>query len=289
MSILSRQLEEGRFAVTTEIVPPKGIEIDETIEVARSLWPYVQAININENPHAVMRISSLAVSRLLVENGMEPVVHVTTRDKNRLALQSDLLGAAVLGIENVLVISGDHQSLGDHKEAKPVYDLDTVQMLHVVTQLMSGEDLAGNPLTGTPSFFPGAAVNPQAEIPELEIIKMEKKARAGARFFQTQAVYDLDDLAAFMERIRRLDVKVLAGIVPLKSARMGRFMNESIPGIRVPEALLERMERAGDREAESLAIARDLIAGCRDICDGIHLMTIGWYHKVSALLEGLVG
>jgi len=287
--MLSRQLDQGRFAVTTEIVPPKGTEIDETLSVARSLWPHVQAININENPHAVMRISSLAVSRVLVENGMEPVVHVTTRDKNRLALQSDLLGAAVLGIENVLVISGDHQSLGDHKEAKPVYDLDTIQMLHVVTQLMSGEDLAGNPLMGAPHFFPGAAVNPQAEIPELEIIKMEKKVRAGARFFQTQAVYDLDALAAFMERIRHLDVKVLAGIVPLKSARMGRFMNENIPGIRVPDALLDRMEKAGDREAESLAIARDLITGCRDICDGVHLMTIGWYHKVSAMLEGLVG
>ena len=288
MSKLSRQLDRGRFAVTTEIVPPKGTDIDETLSVARSLWPHVQAININENPHAVMRISSLAVSRLLVENGMEPVVHVTTRDKNRLALQSDLLGAAVLGIENVLVVSGDHQSLGDHKEAKPVYDLDTVQMLHVVSRLMSGEDLAGNPLAGTPVFFPGAAVNPQAEIPELEIIKMEKKALAGARFFQTQAVYDLEALAAFMERIGRLKVKVLAGIVPLKSARMGRFMNENIPGICVPDALLERMEKAADREAESLAITRDLIAGCRDICDGVHLMTIGWYHKVSALLEGLV-
>jgi methylenetetrahydrofolate reductase (NADPH) len=289
MSALSQQLHEGRFAVTTEIIPPKGTEIGETIEVARSLWPYVQAININENPHAVMRVSSLAVSRLLVENGMEPVVHVTTRDKNRLALQSDLLGAAVLDIENVLVVSGDHQSLGDHKEAKPVYDLDTVQMLHVISRLMSGEDLAGNPLAGTPCFFPGAAVNPQAEIQELEIIKMEKKARAGARFFQTQAVFDVDALAAFMEQICHLDVKVLAGIVPLKSARMGHFMNRNIPGIQVPDALLERMEKTGDREAESLAIARDLIAGCREICDGVHLMTIGWYHKVSALLEGLVG
>lgn len=286
MSKLSQQLEKGQFAITTEIVPPKGIGIDETIEVARSLWPHVHAININENPHAVMRISSLAVSRLLVEKGIEPVVHVTTRDKNRLALQSDLLGAAVLGIENVLVISGDHQSLGDHKNAKPVYDLDAVQMLHVVSRLMSGQDMAGNQLEGRPHFFPGAAVNPQAEIPELEILKMEKKARAGARFFQTQAVYDLDELAAFMEQIQHLNVKVLAGVVPLKSARMGRFMDEKIPGVRVPGTLLERMEKTGDREAESLAIARDLIAGCRDICDGVHLMTIGWYHQVPALLKG---
>jgi len=288
MSKLRDQLEAGRFVVTTEIVPPKGTDIAETIEVAHSLWPSVTAININENPHAVMRISSLAVSRLLVENGMEPVVHVTTRDKNRLALQSDLLGTAVLGIENVLVISGDHQSLGDHKEAKPVYDLDAIQMLHVIARLMSGEDLAGNPLMGAPVFFPGAVVNPQAEIPELEIIKLEKKARAGARFFQTQAVFDLHILETFMERIRHLDVKILAGIVPLKSARMGRYMNEKIPGIHVPDALLERMDGAGDREAESLAIARDLIAGCRKLCDGVHLMTIGWYHKVAAMLEGLV-
>jgi methylenetetrahydrofolate reductase (NADPH) len=288
MSKLRQQLEAGRFAVTAEIVPPKGTNIKPTIAAARALWPHVQGININENPHAVMRIGSLAVSRLLAENGMEPVFHVTTRDKNRLALQSELLGAAVLDIENVLVVSGDHQSLGDHKEAKPVYDLDSVQMLHVISTLMSGRDLSGNPLDGTPVFFPGAVVNPQSEIPELEIIKMEKKTRAGARFFQTQAIFDLEAFAAFMAQIRHLDVSVLAGIVPLKSARMGRFMNEKIPGIQVPGHFLERMEKTVDREAESLAIARDLIAGCRDLCQGVHLMTIGWYDRVGAMLEGLV-
>jgi 5,10-methylenetetrahydrofolate reductase len=288
MSQLSEQLQAGRFAVTTEIVPPKGTDMEETLNTARSLRPYVQGININENPHAIMRVSSLAVSRLLVESGIEPVLHVTSRDKNRLALQSDLLGASALGIENVLVISGDHQSLGDHKEAKPVYDLDSVQMLHLISTLMSGKDQAGNDLSGTPVFFPGAVVNPQAEIQELEIIKMEKKAAGGARFFQTQAIYDLESFAAFMDQIRHLDVKVLAGIVPLKSAAMGRFMNEKIPGIQVPDHLLERVEKAAHRETESLAIARDIISGCRDLCHGVHLMTIGWYDKVAAMLDGLV-
>jgi 5,10-methylenetetrahydrofolate reductase len=288
MSHLSETLRSGKFAVTAEIVPPKGTNIAQTISVARSLWRHVQGININESPHAVMRISSLAVSRLLVENGMEPVFHVTTRDRNRLALQSELLGAAVLGIENVLVISGDHQSLGDHKEAKPVYDLDSVQMLHVIVSLMSGQDLAGNSLDGKPFFYPGAVVNPQADVLELEMIKMEKKVQAGALFFQTQAVFDLEAFSSFMSQIRHLDVKVLAGIVPLKSAKMGRFMNQNIPGIRVPEPLLERMDACHDREAESLAIARDLIAGCRDLCHGVHLMTIGWYDRVEAMLDGLV-
>jgi 5,10-methylenetetrahydrofolate reductase len=288
MSKLREQLEAERFAVTAEIVPPKGVHVQETMSTARRLWKFVQGININENPHAVMRISSLAVSRLLVESGMEPVFHVTTRDKNRLALQSELLGAAVLGIENVLVVSGDHQSLGDHKEAKPVYDLDSVQMLQMMSTLISGRDLAGNELDGAPVFFPGAVVNPQADIPELEIIKMEKKVAAGSRFFQTQAVYDLESFAGFMEQIEYLQTKVLAGIVLLKSPRMGRFMNEKIPGIRVPERLIQRMEKSAHREAESLAIARELIAGCRDLCHGVHLMTIGWYDKVEEMLTDVI-
>ena len=288
MSKLSQELEAGRFAVTAEIVPPKGTNVQQTISTARLLWKFVQGININENPHAIMRISSLAVSHLLVESGMEPVFHVTARDKNRLALQSELLGAAALGIENILVVAGDHQSLGDHKEAKPVYDLDSVQMLHMISTLMSGKDLAGNPLDGTPTFFPGAVVHPQADIPELEIIKMEKKVAGGARFFQTQAIYDLDAFAAFMDQIKHLETKVLAGIVLLKSPRMGRFMNEKIPGIRVPEELIERLEKSSDVVDESLAIARELIAGCQDLCHGVHLMTIGWYDKVEKMLTDLV-
>jgi methylenetetrahydrofolate reductase (NADPH) len=288
MSQLQEQLEAGRFAVTAEIVPPKGSNIQETLSTARLLWRFVQGININENPHAIMRISSLAVSRLLVEAGMEPIFHITTRDKNRLALQSELLGAATLGIENVLVVSGDHQSLGDHREAKPVYDLDSVQMLHAISTLMSGTDMAGNVLDGTPRFFSGAVVNPQADLLELEIIKMEKKVAGGAKFFQTQAIYDLEAFAAFMDQIKHLETKILAGIVPLKSAAMGRFMNEKIPGIHVPGRLLERMEKASRREAESMAIARDLIAGCQDLCHGVHLMTIGWYDKVEAMLRDVV-
>ena len=288
MSKLREQLEAERFAVTAEIVPPKGTHLQETISAARLLGEFVQGVNINENPHAVMRVSSLAVCRLLVESGVEPVLHVTARDKNRLALQSDLLGAAVLGIENVLVVSGDHQSLGDHKEAKPVYDLDSVQLLHMMSTLMSGHDLAGNELDGTPIFFPGAVVNPKADILELEIIKMEKKVAAGSRFFQTQAVYDLESFAAFMEQIKYLQTKVLAGIVPLKSPQMGRFMNENIPGIQVPERLIQRMGKSADWEAESLTIARELIAGCRDLCHGVHLMTIGWYDKVERMLRGII-
>jgi len=287
MSKLREQLEAERFAVTAEIVPPKGTHLQETISAARLLGEFVQGVNINENPHAVMRVSSLAVCRLLVESGVEPVLHVTARDKNRLALQSDLLGAAALGIENVLVVSGDHQSLGDHKEAKPVYDLDPVQMLHMISTLMSGHDMAGKKLDGAPIFYPGAVVHPQSETLELEIIKMEKKVGGGAQFFQTQALYDLEALASFMDQIRYLQTKVLCGIVLLKSPKMGRFMNAKVPGIRVPEELIRRLEKSSRPQTESLAIARELIAGCRDLCHGVHLMTIGWYDKVEEMLHNI--
>jgi 5,10-methylenetetrahydrofolate reductase len=157
----------------------------------------------------------------------------------------------------------------------------------MISTLMSGHDMAGQRLDGTPNFFPGAVINPQTDIPELEIIKMEKKVAAGAQFFQTQAVYDVDAFASFMKQIEHLGTKVLAGIVLLKSYRMGRFMNEKIPGIRVPEALLQRLEKSSDPRAVSLAIARELIAGCQDLCHGVHLMTIGWYHEVEEMLQDL--
>ncbi len=284
---LPRTLESGTFVQTAEIVPPKGIDIAEALEHARQIKPYVVAVNVNENPASVMRLNSLSLSHMFVQEGIEPIFHITTRERNRLALQSELLGAYVLGIRNVMVMTGDHQSMGDHKEAKPVYDLDSVQLLRLCTEMMGGKDYNGHDLDGTPSFYLGAVVNPGSDLPDLQIMKMRKKALAGARFFFTQAVYDLTVLERFLDQIKDLDVKIIAGVIPLKSAKMARFMNRNIPGIQVPESLIERMEKASDRTAESVAICREIISGCRDLCDGVHAMPIGWYSIIPQIFDRL--
>jgi 5,10-methylenetetrahydrofolate reductase len=209
---------------------------------------------------------------------------LTTRERNRLALQSELLGASIMGIKNVMVMTGDHASMGDHKEAKPVYDLDSVQLLRLITEMMGGKDYNGNDLDGKPRFFPGAVVNPGARLIEMQMLKMRKKALAGARFFITQAIFDLIKLEEFMKVKANLEVYVIAGIIPLKSAKMARFMNENVPGIQVPDKLIDLMERTKDRSAEGIAIARDLVQGCRQLCNGIHIMPIGAYRWVPAIL-----
>ncbi|MFH1861243.1 MAG: methylenetetrahydrofolate reductase C-terminal domain-containing protein [bacterium] len=282
---LQTALEAGYFVQTAEIVPPKGVDVQTALEHARSIKDYVVAVNVNENPASVMRLNSLSLSHLFVREGIEPIFHITTRERNRLALQSELLGAYVLGIRNVLVLTGDHQSMGDHKEAKPVYDLDSVQLLRLCTEMMGGKDYNGHDLDGIPSFYLGAVVNPGSDLPELQILKMRKKALAGARYFFTQAVYDLKVLENFMAQIRDLDVKILAGIIPLKSAKMARFMNQNIPGINVPEHLIERMEKTSDRTAEAIAICRELVDGCRSLCHGVHIMPIGWYSIVPRIFD----
>jgi methylenetetrahydrofolate reductase (NADPH) len=284
---LQAALESGQFVQTAEIVPPKGVDVHKALEYAQQINDYVVAVNVNENPASVMRLNSLSLSHLFTTIGVEPIFHITTRERNRLALQSELLGAYVLGIRNVLVLTGDHQSMGDHKEAKPVYDLDSVQLLRLCTEMMGGKDFNGNDLEGKPGYYLGGVVNPGSDMLELQIMKMRKKALAGARYFFTQAVYDLKVFASFMDQIKDLDVKVLVGIIPLKSAKMARFMNQNIPGIDVPEHLIEKMENATDRTAESIAICRDIIDGSRDLCNGVHVMPIGWYSIIPQIFNKL--
>jgi len=205
-----------------------------------------------------------------------------------LALQSDLLSAYVLGIENVLAITGDLPSLGDHPQAKPVYDLDSVQLLWVIKRLNEGYDMVGNELQGKPNFFPGAVVNPGADTEaafELQIIKMEKKIAAGAKFFQTQAVYDPDAFAKFMKRAEGFNIPILAGIIPLKSAGMARFMNKNVAGVSVPEELINKMAAAKDKVQTGIEIAANLIKELKDLCQGVHIMAIGWEKKVPAILD----
>ena len=281
-------LEAGKFVVTTEVGPLKGTDITEINEVAELLRGKVDAANVTDQQSSVMRLGSLATCHLLKEKGLDPVFQLTCRDRNRLALQSDLLSAHVLGIENVLAITGDLPALGDHPEAKPVYDLDSVQLLWVIKRLNEGYDMNGNELQGKPNFFPGAVVNPGADTEaafELQLIKMEKKIEAGARFFQTQAVYDIDTFARFMKRVEGFNIPVLAGIIPLKSAGMARYMNKKVAGVFVPDELINKMAEAEDKAKTGIEIAANIIKELTDICHGVHIMAIGWEKKVPEVLD----
>jgi methylenetetrahydrofolate reductase (NADPH) len=275
-------LASGRFVVTAEVGPPKGTDIADMLSDVELLAPRVTAINVTDQQSAV---SGLAACAILKQRGLEPVFQVTCRDRNRIGLQSDLLGAAALGIENVLCLTGDYVTLGDHPQARPVFDLDSVSLLRAVTTLMQGQDTAGKPLKGTPVFFAGAVVSPGADPLEPQIAKMEKKVRAGAQFFQTQAVYEPELFAAFMERVRPLGVPVMAGIVLLKSAGMARFMNRNVAGVRVPEELIAEMDDAPSKAAKSIEIAARLIAALRPYCQGVHIMAIGWEKRIPAVLD----
>ncbi|MBU1726037.1 MAG: methylenetetrahydrofolate reductase [Candidatus Omnitrophica bacterium] len=283
---LKEKLQAGKFIVTSEIGPPKGIETRTLLEDAELIRNKVDGINVTDLQSSVMRLGSLAVCLLLKQSGFEPIFQLTCRDRNRLALQSDLLSAAALGIENVLVLTGDHPTLGDHPEAKPVFDLDSVQLLKAARGLESGVDMNGNKLTGAlPRFCLGAVVNPGSDPLEPQIIKMEKKVSVGAEFFQTQAVYDLKTFESFISKVKHLKVPVIAGIVLLKSSGMAKYMNKSIPGVFVPDDLIEEMDRAGDKAAKSVEIAARFIKELRSMCQGIHIMPIGWDKVVPRVIE----
>jgi methylenetetrahydrofolate reductase (NADPH) len=287
MSKLKQALESGRFVVTGEIGPPKGAGLDKCLQDAENLREYVTAINVTDLQSAVLRVGSLAVSARLVERGLEPVYQLTCRDRNRLALQSDLLSAWALGIENVLCLTGDHPVLGDHAEAKPVYDLDSVQLLKAASALKNGHDLAGHELEGTPDFFLGAVVTPAAEPVEPQIIKMKKKIEAGANFFQSQAVYEPEKFENFINRVQGFGVPVIAGIVILKSPTMARFMNANVAGINVPESLITEMEATPreDRRKKAVEISARVIRQVKPLCQGVHIMPLGWDDLIPEIIK----
>ena len=282
---LRELFREGRFVVTSEVGPPKGTDVKEMLENAELLKPRVDALNITDQQSSVMRLGSLTAAHLLKERGVEPIYQLTCRDRNRIALQSDLLSAWALGIENILCLTGDYVSLGDHPGAKPVFDLDSVSLLATAKRLNEGYDLAGNELAGKPDFCLGAVVTPGANPLEIQLIKMEKKVEAGAEFFQTQAVYEPERFAQFMEEAKELKVPIIAGIILRKSAGMARFMNKNVAGVYVPEHLISEMERAKDRVAKSIELAARLIREIKDLCQGVHIMPIGWERHVPAVLE----
>ncbi len=285
MSKLKESLEKGKFVVTGEIAPPKGTDISKCVHEAEVIKDKVVAVNVTDLQSSVMKAGSLVLCKLLLDKNIEPVYQLTCRDRNRLALQSDLLSAAIFGIENVLCLTGDFTTLGDHPQAKPVFDLDSVQLLQAAKTLEGGFDLAGKPLEGSPRFFLGAVVNPGAVPLEPQLIKMEKKVKAGAQFFQTQAVYEPDKFAVFMDKVKHLNVPIMAGIVLLKSAGMAKFMNANVAGVNVPEVLIDRMQKSADKVKTSIEITVELIKELKPLCQGIHLMPLGWADKIPEILE----
>jgi 5,10-methylenetetrahydrofolate reductase len=293
-------LETQEFTITCEVAPPKGVDMTEVLEEAELLRGRVAGINVTDLQAAAMRVSSLATCSLLKERNLEPIMQMVCRDRNRLALQSELLSAYTLGIRNVLCLTGDHVVLGDHPDAKPVFDLDSVSLLQAAQGLIEGKDLTGNELDSRPEdLFLGAIVTPGADPVEPQIYKLHNKVAAGARFIQTQAVYDVPTFARFMEKVSDVRAPILAGIVLLKSAGMARYMNANVAGVFVPDDLIKEMAEAGkkDRTAKekrekgghvantSVDIAARLIRELKPYCGGVHLMPLGWGHHVPAVLE----
>jgi methylenetetrahydrofolate reductase (NADPH) len=285
---LKSDLESGKFAITAELGPAKGTDRTEIDEVAELLRGRVSAVNVTDQQSSVMRLGSMVTCHLLVDHGVDAILQVTCRDRNRIALQSDLLSAWVLGIKNVLALTGDLPQLGDHVDAVPVYDLDSAQLLGVIGRLNEGFDMMGNELKGKTDFFAGAVVNPGADTEaslDLQLLKMEAKIEAGAKFFQTQAVYEPVKFERFMKRVEGFGVPVMAGIIPLKSVGMARFMNKNVSGVFVPEETIQKMAAAEDKTQTGIDIAAGLMKDLKDMCQGLHIMPIGWEKKVPQMLD----
>ncbi len=288
-SSFKKALNSGEFVITCEIAPPKGTNLGKMIHHIELLKDKVDAMNVTDHQSSVMRFPSLGGALLLKEMGGEPILQMTCRDRNRLALQADLLFAASRGINNVLCLTGDSIILGDHKAAKSVFDLDSSQLVATVRELEKGKDLGGNNLDGAVSFCAGAIVTPEADPLEPQLIKFEKKIEAGAEFIQTQAVYDLNRFKQFMDYARRFPVKVLAGIILLTSAPMARFMNKNIAGVNVPQELIDEIAQApkGGALAKGIEIAGRMIRRIREenICHGVHIMAIGKEETVPDIMQ----
>jgi 5,10-methylenetetrahydrofolate reductase len=294
VSIFKKALESGKFVVTSEVAPPKGTNLEKMVHHIEILKDKVDAMNVTDHQSSVMRFPSLGGALLIKEMGGEPILQMTCRDRNRLALQADLLFAASRGINNVLCLTGDSVLLGDHKEAKSVFDLDSCQLLAMIKSLEKGKDLGGNQLEGAVSFCAGAIVTPEANPLEPQLIKYEKKIEAGAEFIQTQAVYNLDHFKQFMAYARKFPAKILAGVILLTSAPMARFMNKNVAGVNVPQELIDEMASApkGGAIAKGIEIAGRMIRRIREekMCDGVHIMAIGREELVPEIMSaaGLV-
>ncbi len=314
-SNLERILRAGHFAVTGELGPPQSADKDVIAKKAELLKGYCDAVNITDNQTAIVRMSSIGAGALVVQAGLEPVIQMTCRDRNRLAIQSDLLGAYALGMRNLLCLSGDHQSFGNHPTAKNVFDIDSVQQIQMVAGMRDDASFqCGDKMKGQePRFFIGAAAAPFADPLDFRPYRLGKKARAGAEFIQTQLIYDIDAFKVFMEKVRKLGVHqetyILAGVGPLKSPGMARYMKNNVPGILIPDEMITRMTQSGDpwkdipkdeltkedKKARSEAwketgiqICIELIQELREIegVAGVHIMAIEWEEAIKPIVEG---
>jgi methylenetetrahydrofolate reductase (NADPH) len=293
-SKLQQILSRGLFAVTAEVGPPRGCDAETVRSKARLLTGCVDAVNVTDNQTAIVRMSSIASCAHLVQMGIEPVMQMVTRDRNRIALQSDIMGAYSLGIRNILCLSGDHQTFGSEPGAMNVFDIDSMQLLNTVkTMRDKGCDLSGFQLNNAPKMFIGAAENPFADPFEFRVIRLAKKINAGADFIQTQCVYDIMRFKEWMSQARDRGLtekaSILAGVTPLKSARMAKYMATKVSGIKIPETILKRMESAPREKAaaEGLKICQETIQELREITGlrGIHIMAIEWEEKVPELVK----
>ena len=286
---ITELFDNGEFVVTAEVGPPKGIDASHVVEEAKEYLSGITAVNVTDNQSSVMRMGSLPACVMLKNAGLTPILQLTCRDRNRIALQSELLGAAALGIENILCLTGDHTKMGDHPGAKPVFDLDSVSLLHTVCQLEKGVDLGGNPLVGeAPKFAKGAVVSPCSDSVDAQLAKMERKCLAGAEYFQTQAVFDSEKFISFMEKAKQFGKPVQLGVIIPKSAGMAKFMNKNVAGVHVPQWMID--ELAADKEKAKAGItgvelAAKVIKECRPYCQGLHIMALGWEAKVPELLK----
>jgi 5,10-methylenetetrahydrofolate reductase len=289
---LEKVLAEGHFAITGELGPPKGTSADFVRRKAEILRNYVDAVNITDNQTAVVRMSSVAASAIVKQIGLDPVMQMTCRDRNRIAMQSEVLGAVALGVGNLLCLSGDHQKFGNHPESKNVHDVDSLQLIQMVRQMRDdAQFLSGDKVSGGVRLFIGAAANPFADPFDFRPLRLEKKVRAGADFIQTQGVYDVERFARYMELVRERGlherVHILAGIIPMKSAGMARYMRDYVAGLSVPDELVERMENAEDAKEEGVRITLEIIEQLREIegVHGIHLMAVAWEDIVPVIVE----
>ena len=286
---ITELFDNGQFVVTAEVGPPKGIDASHVVEEAKEYLSGITAVNVTDNQSSVMRMGSLPACVMLKNAGLTPILQLTCRDRNRIALQSELLGAAALGIDNILCLTGDHTKMGDHAGAKPVFDLDSVSLLHTVCQLEKGVDLGGNPLVGeAPKFAKGAVVSPCSDSVDAQLAKMERKVMAGAEYFQTQAVFDSEKFISFMEKAKEFGKPVQLGVIIPKSAGMAKFMNNNVAGVHVPQWMID--ELAADKEKAKAGItgvelAAKVIRECRPYCQGLHIMALGWEAKVPELMK----
>ena len=301
MSQLEQALRNGQFAITAEMAPPKGYDFTEALETAELLKGKVHGVNVTDMQSACLKASSLGLCAQLKLHGVEPILQITGRDRNRMAIMGDVLSAASFGIDTMLALTGDHPVVGDCKNAKPVYDLDSVGILNMLSRMEeTGLDCGGNALTGgAPKFFKGASVTPVYEPRFLQINKLRQKVEAGARYIQTQGIFDIDTLKRFMDDVRAagIDVPIMAGIIPLKAAGMAKFMNSNVPGIDVPQEMIDRLQAAADEGKATgvkglpgklgIEMAAEMIARIKEenICPGVHIMAIGAEKNVPIILE----